>query len=238
MHIRLFIFLFFIHGSNVFGQSTLISQEKVNTDKENLWKFLYASDKNNQLETVLDQKISENCDTLKVVYKNYDQPFYESNDDIVSVITVESSQDCDSLMLENAKTKELVLSDNQMLMATLINDSIKGKVSMDSIKVVNAKDYQDILDSYGFYDFLDVTFRVQVGAYKNKDSFNKNVFGKYGLLQKYTLADDITRFTVGDFSYLRQADDLKKKIRLEGHPDVFVVVFKNGKRQFDFNFKQ
>ncbi len=118
------------------------------------------------------------------------------------------------------------------------SSSIVEKVDVKNIQVKNKRDYQNILDNYGLYDFEDVTFRVQIGAYKNAESFQAGKFNQYGDVRAYTLDDDITRFTVADYSYLRQADDLKLKIRDEGYPDVFVVVFKEGKRAFDFNFEQ
>ncbi len=124
------------------------------------------------------------------------------------------------------------------IMQTLSGDSLSDSIAVSEIAVKNKRDYQTILEKYGFYDFEDVSFRVQIGAFKDASAFDLKPYYSFGKIQNYTMDDGIVRFTIGDFSYLRQADDLKLKIREKLNSEAFVVVFNNDKRAFDFNFEQ
>jgi len=231
------------HLKSFINNNKLVDSVKIPSNvqqsKAHLWGFL-----NHGIETTSKGEralqVEELCDTTKVVYSGYDNMMYDEEYFEKKEIIVPVSASCDSILSEIAKGEVLVVSDaNQSFMSTLTNDSlVTGNISMADIKATNARDYEDILNKYGFFDFEDITFRVQLGAFKNKDSFDPKPFEEYGKVLNYILDDGITRFTIGDYSYLRRADNLKKWLREKGYSDVFVVVFSEGKRQFDFRFSE
>lgn len=73
-----------------------------------------------------------------------------------------------------------------------------------------------------------VIFKVQIGAFKNKDLVkyfenNKNFSGDVD-------ADGIKKYTLGYFNDYWEADNFKKYIREMGVKDAWIVAYKNGQR--------
>jgi hypothetical protein len=52
-----------------------------------------------------------------------------------------------------------------------------------------------------------------------------------GKIDKRTLNDGITRFTIGSFSNLEQAQQLKEQVIERGITDAFITVYVNGERK-------
>ncbi len=73
-----------------------------------------------------------------------------------------------------------------------------------------------------------VVFKVQIGAFKNKDlakyfENNKNFSGDVD-------ADGVKKYTLGYFNDYWEADNFKKYIREMGVKDAWIVAYKNGQR--------
>ncbi|MFN0048725.1 MAG: Ezrin/radixin/moesin family protein [Cytophagales bacterium] len=73
-----------------------------------------------------------------------------------------------------------------------------------------------------------VIFKVQIGAFKNKDLVkyfenNKNFSGDVD-------ADGVKKYTLGYFNDYWEADNFKKYIREMGVKDAWIVAYKDGKR--------
>lgn len=76
----------------------------------------------------------------------------------------------------------------------------------------------------------DLTFKIQVGAFLKTKSFKKAVYQKYGQIGSYKLGDGLTRYTVGSFSSLQEAEALKQQLLSDGLEGVFIVAFQKGQR--------
>lgn len=73
-----------------------------------------------------------------------------------------------------------------------------------------------------------VIFKVQIGAFKNKDlskyfENNKNFSGDID-------ADGVKKYTLGYFNDYWEADNFKKYLREMGVKDAWIVAYKNGQR--------
>lgn len=73
-----------------------------------------------------------------------------------------------------------------------------------------------------------VVYKVQIGAFKNKDlskyfDNNKNFSGEVD-------ADGTKKYTLGSFPTYWEADNFKKYMREMGVSDAWVVAYKDGKR--------
>ncbi|REE00433.1 Ezrin/radixin/moesin family protein [Marinoscillum furvescens] len=74
---------------------------------------------------------------------------------------------------------------------------------------------------------VGVVFKVQIGAYSNKD------LSKYGKNAKNFAQESdgkLNKFTVGAFRDYWEADTFKKYLREMGVKDAFIVSYKDGKR--------
>lgn len=73
-------------------------------------------------------------------------------------------------------------------------------------------------------------YKIQVGAYKRTRSFKRSKFSSYGNIESYNLGDGLTRYTVGYYTSLDEAERMKQSMINDGHTGVFIVGFKNGIR--------
>ncbi|RMG80900.1 MAG: hypothetical protein D6707_05660 [Bacteroidetes bacterium] len=74
-------------------------------------------------------------------------------------------------------------------------------------------------------------FTVQIAAYRLPDNFDYSALSDLGKIDKRTLNDGITRFTIGNFSNLEQAQKLKQQVIERGITDAFITVYVNGERK-------
>ncbi|MEW6470250.1 MAG: carboxypeptidase-like regulatory domain-containing protein [Bacteroidota bacterium] len=95
------------------------------------------------------------------------------------------------------------------------------------------KEYQQILKDNGTKKIEGLSFKVEICATKDTSSAEIMKLSKYGQIEKKTYPDGITRFTMGPFATLKEAEDFKKML-IEKEPNFscsFVTVFYFGQRQ-------
>lgn len=90
--------------------------------------------------------------------------------------------------------------------------------------------YDEFLTKYGSLTADSVTFKVQIGAYRFIENFNFNKLLQLPAVRRQTYADGITRFTIGEFHTLKQADDMCKQAKKIALKDAFVIAFYKNKR--------
>lgn len=76
-----------------------------------------------------------------------------------------------------------------------------------------------------------LVYKVQIAAYRLPDNFKFKNVTHLGKVEKLDL-DGITRFTMGSFNTLAEAEVLKKKVREAGITDAFVTAIYKGKRVY------
>jgi hypothetical protein len=120
----------------------------------------------------------------------------------------------------------------------------KDTIKTDSIPVVpvktepiinppivgNSDDFNSILATYGNATAEGMWFRVQVAAYNFPQNYRYNHLTTLGKIDRVVLDDNITRFTMGKFRTLAEADAYRKQIVAAGQTDAFVTSERNGKR--------
>jgi hypothetical protein len=90
--------------------------------------------------------------------------------------------------------------------------------------------YDEFLSKYGTMVTDSITFKVQVGAYKFIENFDFNKLLQLPAIRRQSYADGITRFTLGEFNTLKQADDMCKLAKKIAIKDAFVIAFYKNKR--------
>jgi flagellar biosynthesis chaperone FliJ len=78
------------------------------------------------------------------------------------------------------------------------------------------------------YDDSGVVFKVQVGAFRNKDL--SKYFDNTENFSGETTEDGIQKITLGRFRDYWEADNFKKYLREMGVSDAWIVPYKDGKR--------
>ena len=74
-----------------------------------------------------------------------------------------------------------------------------------------------------------VTFKVQVGAFKNEPPADKQEqFNKIKGISKETTSAGLNRYVVGSFPDYKSAEALKAELIKSGLTDAFVIAFFNG----------
>ena len=71
-------------------------------------------------------------------------------------------------------------------------------------------------------------YKVQVGAFRNP--IPQDLFKGFAPISAEKVKDDITRYRVGYFKTLQNANDAKNQVRSLGYKDAFVVALNNGSR--------
>ena len=100
------------------------------------------------------------------------------------------------------------------------------------IKNPETMTYAQIVDQFGNYKAEEMFFTVQVGAYFEAHNFNYSHLVSAGKIEIKNYNDGITRFTIGNFLTLSEAEEMRKKIvGLGGETtDAFVLAEYQGKR--------
>ncbi|TAL57487.1 MAG: hypothetical protein EPN85_14020, partial [Bacteroidetes bacterium] len=93
-----------------------------------------------------------------------------------------------------------------------------------------AGNYPEIVTAFGSINADGLEFKVQVGAYRSPQNFNYDRLRLLGKVSTKNYEDQITRFTMGSFKTLNDADKLLKQAIGKGCGDAFVTAFYNGKR--------
>lgn len=89
---------------------------------------------------------------------------------------------------------------------------------------------EDVLKLWGDVTAEGLTFVVQIGAYHKPKNFRYQHVTSLGEVSRKLLDDGITRFTMGTFERLKEADELKKKVVDKGITDAFVIALYKGQR--------
>jgi hypothetical protein len=95
---------------------------------------------------------------------------------------------------------------------------------------ISAADYDWLVLRFGSAKADGMFFRVQIAAYNLPNNYKPEHLLPLGNIDKVKLDDGITRFTMGKFETLREADELRKKVVEAGQVDAFVTAERNGKR--------
>ncbi len=80
------------------------------------------------------------------------------------------------------------------------------------------------------YAPVGISYRVQVGAFKQPKMSNFYDASRYGKVLKESTNTDVQRILVGDYGTDMKAVDALFKLRNDGYGDAFVVVYENGIR--------
>lgn len=90
--------------------------------------------------------------------------------------------------------------------------------------------YDEMLRVYGNVKVPGMIYRVQIAAYNFPSNYNSGPLRALGPIDQVKLDDGITRFTMGQFETLAEADAYCKKVIAAGQTDAFVTAQKDGKR--------
>jgi hypothetical protein len=89
----------------------------------------------------------------------------------------------------------------------------------------------ELLKEFGDVQIKDLEFKVQVGVFKKRKTYNFPKLKGLGNVSNETLEDGSTRMTMGgSYNTLREAIRHNKKIVQAGQGDAFVSVYYKGKR--------
>ena len=102
-------------------------------------------------------------------------------------------------------------------------------IGKDLNKVAN---YRRLLSAIGDYCADELEFRVQIGAYRFPQNFKYPYLAQFGNADVQDYPDGITRFTMGSFQTLANADALRQEIIKAGQKDAWVIPFYDGQRIF------
>ena len=90
--------------------------------------------------------------------------------------------------------------------------------------------YLDIIKKYGGCVADGLTFKVQIGAYFTPENFNYSYFNELGNVTTQLLKDGITRFIMGRYKTMKEAEALRDKALKIGDRDAFIVIYYKGER--------
>ncbi len=90
--------------------------------------------------------------------------------------------------------------------------------------------YDDIVNEFGKLSAESLSFTVQVGAYFEAHNFNYSHLVSAGKIETRNYNDGITRFTIGNFNSLAEAEEKRKEIASLGGEtaDAFVLAVYKG----------
>lgn len=89
-----------------------------------------------------------------------------------------------------------------------------------------------LLQKYGNTVIDSLHYMVQIGAYKIIQNFNYSKLIGLPKAQRKTYGDNITRFTLGDFSTLNETNTLLEKAKKNGIKDAFIIAIYKGQRYY------
>lgn len=110
---------------------------------------------------------------------------------------------------------------------TTVKTSNGGQIALAGM---NNDEYTSVMDKFGDVRVEGLTFTVQVAAYRNAANFDFSHLRALGTVEKQQLDDGVTRFTIGSFNTLREADGMRKKVNDKGNTDAFITAIYKGKR--------
>jgi len=105
--------------------------------------------------------------------------------------------------------------------------------NVENVLTLDLETYKKILAKYGNSSAKGLVFRIQVGAYKKTKKFIKDIgkdFEAIDELKKSKKKDKITRFTIGTYLTLNDAERKKQKARALHSKDAFITIYYKGQR--------
>lgn len=100
-------------------------------------------------------------------------------------------------------------------------------------QVKDNENYKQLVVDLGKVNLDGLSFKLELGAFENPDDFKLQHLEKYGKIEKKVYEDGITRYSMGPFKTLEEAEAFRQMI-VEKEPetsDAFVTVFYFGQRK-------
>ena len=135
-----------------------------------------------------------------------------------------------SICINDSSVKLLRCKDNYFCLRQNKNTIPILKQEQANTPFAKAKNYETLVSEYGNVKAEGLEFKVQIGAYLSPGNFKYNKLSPLGKVSQKIYEDKITRFTMGLFKTLNDADQLLKKVNDKGYTDAFVTAFYHGKR--------
>lgn len=128
----------------------------------------------------------------------------------------------------NEATSQAAQCRDQMSSIQSENERLKREMEELNAKVMQSQSTQNQVTASSGGVVPGVIFKVQIGAFRNKDlskylNNSKNFSGD-------TDADGTRKYTLGAFTDYWEADNFKKYLREMGVKDAWVVAYKDGNR--------
>ncbi|MDF2450227.1 MAG: ompA [Bacteroidota bacterium] len=92
--------------------------------------------------------------------------------------------------------------------------------------------YDDLLARYGNTLIDSLNYTVQIGAYRILENFNYSKLIGLPKALRRTFPDNITRFTVGSYSTLNEANAILLKAKKNGIKDAFIIAVYKGEKYY------
>ncbi|MCD6067719.1 MAG: hypothetical protein K0S33_2545 [Bacteroidetes bacterium] len=93
-------------------------------------------------------------------------------------------------------------------------------------------DYSDFVIKFGNKTVDSLTYTVQIGAYRIIENFNYASIIGLPKVERKLYRDGITRFTMGEFTTINEANELSVKAKKKGMKDAFVIAVYKDQRIF------
>jgi hypothetical protein len=118
------------------------------------------------------------------------------------------------------------------LIASKLDTSMFKTFPLDSmtLKMLNPWDYGLVMNKYGNAKAPGLIFKVQIAAYNFPLNYKYDRLAPLGAIETQILDDKITRFTMGSFETLNEAEAYRQKIVAAGQTDAFVTAELQGRR--------
>lgn len=101
-----------------------------------------------------------------------------------------------------------------------------------SIDLSNPAAYNEMIRKFGGVVIEGLIYRVQIGAYREEVNFNYSFMEDLGKVDKELLQDGITRFVMGEFKTLGEANDFRQKAYSRKINDAFILAYFNGSKKY------
>jgi type IX secretion system PorP/SprF family membrane protein len=161
---------------------------------------------------------------IQIIAKGYETAEEEFDLIALSKFT-ETKKDYFLVPSATEKKKEAPLSPCSGKMAPDLS-SIRGK-SLNQPQV-----YQQMLSLFDNYCAEGLNFKVQIAAFpiNKQQDYKYEHLKQFGTAEIASYPDGLTRFTMGGFKTMKEADVFRLKLIKAGQKDAWIVVFINGKR--------
>lgn len=162
----------------------------------------------NALLKMPDSKIASLQDSLVAVNpENADKQALKSD-----IIPVDSTTNLSDNSIANQKSKSST---------TMPIDKLKSTAQLPADTSLITPE----IPVFGVY------YKVQIGAYRHPNNFKYAFVKPLGSVESILLNDGITRFTMGNFETLDEAQKLCKKVKGKGIKDAWITATVNGERK-------